>query len=134
MQLDHFCEAWVCLGEAVKRFVYLQHVDIAIRGRHELEGLEILERPSRSAAALVPEPHFCVVDEDPAHLPGRDRKKMRPVLPGDVHLDKLDERLMDDGRRLKSVIGALAAHVAPRPIAQLFIYERRQPLEGMSIP
>ena len=75
-----------------------------------------------------------MIDEDAAHLPGGDGEEMRAVLPGDVHLDELDERFVDDGGGLQSVAGPLALHVAAGAVAQLLINERRQPLEGTGVP
>ena len=54
-----------------------------------------------------------VVNEDAAHGLRRDPEEVRAVLPLDLALvDELEVRLVDEGRGLEGVVGALAPQVA----------------------
>ena len=125
MQLDHFGEARILVGQPVERLVDFQHVDLAGSGRAEVQRIELVERAGGRAAALLAEAGLGVVDQDAAHLARGHGEEMRAVLPGHVHLDQLDEGFVNDGGRLQGVAGPLAFHVAAGAVAQLLIYERR---------
>ena len=76
-----------------------------------------------------------MVNEDPAHRLGRDRKEMRAVLP--VHALVIDQPhvgFVDQRRCLKAVAGALAFHVAARQAAELLVHNRRQLGERALVP
>ena len=65
-----------------------------------------------------------VINEDSSHLSRSYREEMRAILPRNIHLDELDERLVDDGSCLQRMTRSLLPHVAARAVAQLFIDER----------
>ena len=68
-----------------------------------------------------------VIDEDPAHDLRRDTKEMRAILPIDQALvDESDVGLMDQGRRLQGVVGALAPKLARGHPAELRVDEWQQ--------
>ena len=76
-----------------------------------------------------------MVNEDPAHRLGRNRKEMRAVLP--VHALVIDQPhvgFVDERRCLKAVAGALAFHVAARQAAELLVHNRRQLGERALVP
>jgi hypothetical protein len=59
---------------------------------------------------------------------------MRAVAPRHApHIDQLDINLVDEGRRLQELAGALLGHLAVRPAMQFAIDERRQLLEGLLV-
>ena len=67
-----------------------------------------------------------VIDQDPAHDLCRDTKEVRSILPIDLALvDESDVRLMNEGRRLQGVVGALAPKLARGNAPELPIDERQ---------
>ena len=71
-----------------------------------------------------------VIDQDAAHDVRGDTEEMRSVLP--VHpplIDEADERLVDKGGRLQSVVGALAPKLTGGNASELRIDEGQQPVE-----
>ena len=95
---------------------------------------KLIQRAGGRAAALFTEPGLGVIHQDTSHLPRGHGEEMRAVLPGDIHLDQLDERFVNDGRGLQRVARPLALHVAAGAVAQLLIYERRQSFQGAGVP
>src|SRR5262245_30982580 len=71
-----------------------------------------------------------VIDEDAAHDVRGDTKEMRAILPVDLPLiDEPDEHLMNQGRRLQGVVGALAPKLAGRHTPELPIDQWQQLVE-----
>ena len=67
------------------------------------------------------------VHQDPAHEPGRNRKKMGPILPFDPgQVDQPDVRLMDKSGGLQAMILPFPKHVPMGQPAQFTVDERHQ--------
>jgi hypothetical protein len=71
-----------------------------------------------------------VIDEDAAHHLRRDAEEMRSILPvALVLVDEPDEDLVNQGRRLKGVIGPLLPKLPRRDLSELRVDEREQLIE-----
>jgi hypothetical protein len=67
-----------------------------------------------------------VVYEDLTHQPRGDAEKVRAVLPRYALIDQAEICLVNEGRGLQRVPGALAAHVVASQAVQLVVNEGSQ--------
>jgi hypothetical protein len=87
-----------------------------------------------AAAAFAGGALASVIDEDAAHQLRGHAEEMRAVLPPDVALvDQLDERLVDERRRLKRMLRALAPEIPGGHPPQLAVHGRHQPIERRAV-
>src|SRR5690606_233730 len=134
MKLDELRQPGVTFCEPLQGFVDLDDVYVAGRRRSDLQTVQILYGAGcGGSATLFAEAALRMVDEDTPHLTRGDRKEMRAVLPGDVHLDKPHERLVHDRSRLQGMPRSFLAHVLPGPVSQLLIYQWSEPLQRARI-
>jgi hypothetical protein len=76
-----------------------------------------------------------VIDENSAHHLRRDAKEMRAALPIDVPLvDKPQVYLVNQGRWLQGVVGALFPKLPRRNAAEFRVHEGQQLVEGSLAP
>lgn len=126
-QLNHACGPRIYLLEPLERFVQFQQILITrFRqpvhfGQCELYAL---------AAALFGLPVPRMIDEDASKLPGGHGEKMRPILPLNRCVQQFEEQLIDEGSRLKRMVGTLPAQVAGGDASQLLIHGRDQLVGG----
>ena len=84
-------------------------------------------------AVLLAKPPPRVVDEDPAHQSGGDRKKMRAVLPVDAALvDELEVGLVDERRGLECAVPALTSPMTGGNDVQFVVHERYETVERLA--
>jgi hypothetical protein len=79
-----------------------------------------------------------MIDQDPAHHLRRNAVKMRATLPGNALLpDEPQVRFVDEGGRLKGVVGSLATEVRGGAAPQLLVDQGHQlvpSIEAASAP
>ena len=79
--------------------------------------------------AAVPEPALAtrLLDEDPAHRPGRRTEEMARPVPGRIAaVDETKIRFMHEHGCLQRMTSPLRAHLRSRERAQLFVYEGQE--------
>ena len=130
-KLDDLRQLGVDLGQMIERMV--QREDGYLVWRGDVLGF-IHGHTAHTLAPLVRAMTTSVVHEDAAHDLRRDTKEVRAILPIDLALvNEPDVRLMDQGRRLQGVVGALAPKLARGDAAELGVDEGQQLTERSAV-
>ncbi len=118
-------------GETVESHVEGQDVEGRRTGGN---GHVIQRQASLQTSTLVGGPGSGVIHEDLPHGAGRHTEEVSAVLPLDALLvDELEVRLVDQGRGLKGVAGALPPHLRRCSPAKLAVDERHQLFERLRV-
>jgi len=130
VEFDYLALAGIQFREALKRAIEIENVD----GGSTRRGVSFIERnffklPASFVAIFGPG----MIDKNVAHCACGHRKEMRPIIPGNVHLNELQIRLMDKSRVLERMTFALVLHFAPRQLVQLAVNERQQFVQCLGI-
>ena len=116
------------LGELGQGTLEFEDVQFVATGRRR----QLLEWDSLGVAtSLAPSLSARVIGEDLPHGSRGDGEEVVPTAPCGVGpVDHLEERFVDQGRRLERVIHGLVAEVSVRDPPKLFVDERKQLIDG----